>query len=356
MENCKPNFAVLKKMPLTLLSWYDKRARELPWRENPTPYRVWISEVILQQTRVQAGKKYFERFIDQVPNIKTLAAIDETKLFKLWEGLGYYNRAKNLKKAACIVMEEYDGALPADFKELKKLPGIGEYTAGAISSIAFGLRHAAVDGNVMRVLARMLCWSEDVRKEAAKHWAAEQIQSILPNRAGDFNQALMELGALICRPNGDPLCDQCPVKKLCLAYQTKTQDQFPVKPAKKSRKKQNRTVFLIISEQKIAVCQRPKKGLLSSMWEFPCAEQELSKEEACEWLKQQGITPVEILPAPKHKHIFSHIEWNLSGWVVVAEHVPYKMVDKEQLQNEVPIPSAFEPYTQQVLATLQDPA
>lgn len=353
MENCKPDFAALKQMPLSLLCWYDERARELPWRENPTPYRVWISEVILQQTRVEAGKKYFERFIDQVPDIQALASIDDTKLFKLWEGLGYYNRAKNLKKAACMLMEQYDGALPADFRELKKLPGIGEYTAGAISSIAFGLRYAAVDGNVMRVLARMLCWNEDVRKEPAKRWAAEQIKRMLPNRAGDFNQALMELGALICRPNGDPLCEQCPVKKLCMAYQTETQDQFPVKAEKKLRKKQDRTVFLLISGKEIAVCQRPKKGLLGSMWEFPCAEQELSKEEAHDWLKEQGIQPIEICPAARHKHIFSHVEWNLSGWLVTADHIPYVMANSEKLQNEIPIPSAFEPYVEQALAILK---
>ena len=229
-----------------LLQWYDYNRRILPWRENPKPYYVWISEIMLQQTRVEAVKSYFERFIHALPTIEDLANADEETLLKLWEGLGYYNRVRNMQKTAQILVKEYGGSLPGDYEVLQKLPGIGSYTAGAISSIAFGLAEPAVDGNVLRVMKRISGSFDDITKMSVKRGLEIEIRAILPKeRAGDYNQALMELGAMICIPNGKPLCEQCPVMHLCRAFQEETQNQIPVKPPKKERRVEPRAVLLL---------------------------------------------------------------------------------------------------------------
>jgi len=218
--------------PLCL--WYEKNERSMPWREEPTPYHVWISEIMLQQTRIEAAKSYYERFTKRLPDVESLAAISEEELLKLWEGLGYYNRARNLQKAAQILVERYDGCLPAEYDLLLEFPGIGSYTAGAIASIAYGVSAPAVDGNVMRVTMRYLNCCDDISKQSVRKEMERSIMEVIPGeKPGTFNQALMELGEVICIPNGMPLCDACPLADACQGKKCQTQLQLPVKPIKK---------------------------------------------------------------------------------------------------------------------------
>ena len=290
----------LKSITEPLLGWYDKNARKLPWRDNPTPYRVWVSEIMLQQTRVETVKPYFERFVREVPDVTALAAVPEDRLLKLWEGLGYYSRARNLQKAAKMVLEEYGGTLPAEPKELRKLPGVGEYTAGAISSIAYGRPEPAVDGNVLRVLARLKADGRDVRNPAVKRGEAEELRKIYPQeRCGAFTQALMELGATVCLPNGAPLCGSCPLAGLCEGLRTGRAASLPVLLPKPPRRIEERTVFLLLCGGKAALQKRPETGLLAGMWEFPCAPEKLSAQKARETLATWGIPDAE--PEPDRK-------------------------------------------------------
>lgn len=226
----------LDRIAAPLLAWYDSGRRILPWREEPTPYHVWLSEIMLQQTRVEAVKPYYDRFLQALPDIESLAAADEEKLLKLWEGLGYYNRARNLKKAAQILVSEYGGRMPDDYEIILSLPGIGSYTAGAISSIAFGKAYPAVDGNVLRILARLRTDERDILQAGVKKSVEEELADVMPkDRPGDFNQALMELGAMVCIPNGAPKCDVCPWKELCRARAQGITGEFPKKAGKKPR-------------------------------------------------------------------------------------------------------------------------
>ncbi len=264
----------IQQMTPFLLRWYQQERRILPWRENPVPYYVWISEIMLQQTRVEAMKPYFARFINALPDISALAAVEEETLLKLWEGLGYYNRAKNLKKAAQIVVEQYGGEMPADYNKLLDLPGIGSYTAGAIASIAFGLPVPAVDGNVLRVLSRFLADGSDIWKQSVKRQVEELLGRTMPrNEASAFNQAMMEIGAVVCLPNGLPLCEVCPMAPFCLSKILGTQLFYPVKKVKKARKVEARTVLLLIrgncQKRQVALRKRENVGLLAGMYEFP---------------------------------------------------------------------------------------
>ena len=334
-----------------LLYWYERNARILRWREEPKPYYVWVSEIMLQQTRVEAVKGYFDRFVEALPNIKALAEAEEEKLLKLWEGLGYYNRVRNMQKAAKIVMQEYDGELPANYEALKKLPGIGSYTAGAISSIAFGIAESSVDGNVLRVLKRIAGSFDDITKEKVKKELENDVREIMPkDRPGEFNQSLMELGATVCLPNGKPLCDQCPVMHLCHAFHEGTQMQIPVKPPKKERKVEERTVFVIKKEVEetieIVLHKRPQKGLLSGMWELPNVEGHLSESQVKE------LFPKAIIQRKEDgKHIFSHIEWRMWCYeirLVNELQLPMKLEEnsrkftKKEIEEEISIPSAFD--------------
>ncbi|WP_418706515.1 A/G-specific adenine glycosylase, partial [Anaerotruncus massiliensis (ex Liu et al. 2021)] len=253
-----------------LLGWYAENARDLPWRREVTPYRVWISEIMLQQTRVEAVKGYFARFIGALPGPAELAAVDERELLKLWEGLGYYSRARNLQKAARVIMETYGGELPASHEELLTLPGVGPYTAGAVASIAFGLPEPAVDGNVLRVLSRLTADNSDIADPAVKRAAERTVRGIIPaGRAGAFNQALMELGATVCAPNGPPACGRCPLAGLCAAHAAGNETAYPVKAAKKARRVEERTVLLLVRDELLALRRRPAKGLLAGLWELP---------------------------------------------------------------------------------------
>jgi A/G-specific adenine glycosylase len=330
-----------------LLGWYAQNARTLPWRDHPTPYRVWISEIMLQQTRVGTVKPYFERFLREVPDVYALAELPEERLLKLWEGLGYYSRARSLKKAAAVLVERYGGELPASVEELKKLPGIGDYTAGAVASIAFGLPEPAVDGNVLRVAARLTDSHRNISDSAWKREVRENLRKIYPKEnAGAFTQSLMELGATVCLPNGGPVCGVCPLASLCQGFRAGTAPLLPVRSAKTKRKTENRTVFLILCGTAVAVRKRPENGLLAGMWEFPGAEESLSPEKAKAVLKGWGLSPKSLQPLPAAKHVFSHVEWHMTGYLArVPQTSPGFVWPKiRDLPEQYAIPSAFRAY------------
>lgn len=330
-----------------LLNWYDYNKRLLPWRENKDPYRIWISEIMLQQTRVEAVKPYFDRFMQELPTVADLAAVEDDRLMKLWEGLGYYNRARNLKKAAQTIMEEYNGKLPADYEKLLSLKGIGMYTAGAIGSIAFELQVPAVDGNVLRVLSRLWGDYSDILKDKTKKEMGKRILDFMPeDRPGDFNQALIELGATVCVPNGKPNCEQCPWDTVCRAYKENLIEQLPVKTPKKPRKIQNKTVFLLETRDQIAIRKRSEKGLLAGLWEFPNLDGRMDAEDFKKQMEDWGIQNGEYEQAGKGKHIFSHVEWHMEGVKILLPE-PVKLedflwVEKKELETAYALPSAFE--------------
>lgn len=334
-----------------LLQWFDYNARILPWRENPKPYYVWVSEIMLQQTRVEAVKGYYDRFLSALPDIKALAEAPEEKLLKLWEGLGYYSRVRNLKKAAQVVMEEYGGELPADYKELCKLPGIGAYTAGAIASIAFQLPVPAVDGNVLRVTKRLAASYEDISKESVKKELAEELKAVMPkDKPGDFNQALMELGATVCLPNGKPLCEKCPVMHLCRAYRQGIMMELPVKPVKKARRVEDRTILLYEYQERFALRKRSDKGLLAGLWELPNLDGQLSIQKVKEELVKWDSYILNVEPLGKAKHIFTHVEWHMIGYHIRLRELPdifpgeYQWVDRKELRETYALPNAFSAY------------
>ncbi len=341
----------LAELPSPLLDWYGRNARVLPWREEPTPYRVWLSEIMLQQTRVEAGKPYFQRFVERLPTVAALAEADEGLLLKLWEGLGYYSRVRNLQKAARVVMKDYGGVLPSDPAELQKLPGIGAYTAGAIASIAFGVPVPAVDGNVLRVAARVLDDHRDVLDPKVKKEFEALVAGVIPrDRAGDFNQSLMELGATVCLPNGAPLCGGCPVAHLCLGRQSGEAPRLPVKAPKAARKARSLTVLLLTCGPLAAIRQRPPKGLLASLWEFPLEEGCLDSAEVLALAGRYGLSPAGV---PRDlglsEHVFTHIKWEMRGWALeVAE--PFSIpglvwATLDELEGVYALPSAYRAYT-----------
>lgn len=347
--------SLLSRIAEPLLKWYDNGRRVLPWRENPKPYYVWLSEIMLQQTRVEAVKPYFDRFIREVPDIGTLAGLEEDKLVKLWEGLGYYNRVRNLQKAARMIMEEYGGEMPGEYGQIMKLPGIGSYTAGAIASIAFGQSVPAVDGNVLRVLSRLRTDDADILSQKTKTRVETELSAFLPaGRAGDFNQALMELGAMVCLPNGEPKCGECPWSPFCLAHLQGRWQEFPKKKPKKARTIEEKTVLIVQDEEKAAFCKRPAKGLLAGMYGFPMLEGYRSEEEVLGYLKNMGYQVIRILPAGDAKHIFSHREWHMKGYAVRVDElertegntVPegWIFIDREEAREKYPIPSAYAAY------------
>ena len=346
-----------------LLSWYDAHARVLPWRDEPTPYRVWISEIMLQQTRVDTVKPYFERFLKDLPTVNALAEVTDEKLMKLWEGLGYYSRARNLKKAAQLIELEYGGQLPGKIEALLKLPGIGPYTAGAVGSIAFGIRGTAVDGNVNRVITRLTGNRQDISNPKIKKEIERFTFELLPmERVGDFNQALMELGATVCLPNGQPKCEKCPVNELCEGYTLGIAAEIPLKVKKKAKKIEEKTIFIIEHNGKIAIRQRPMEGLLSGLWEFPNLDGLYSEEECADIMANWGIQYSRLIPLEKAKHIFSHIEWHMIGYYILAEWIQDKVQEdelnfagsleqgklifakKDEIKKIYSIPTAFKAY------------
>lgn len=339
----------------SLLKWFSDNARVLPWREEPTPYRVWISEIMLQQTRVAAVMPYFLRFIKELPDVKALALVEEDKLLKLWEGLGYYNRVRNLQKAALIIMEQYDGVIPEDYENLLKLPGIGPYTAGAISSIAYGKQKPAIDGNVLRVFSRINADEGDILIPETRQRIEKVALECLPvNKSGAYNQALMELGALICLPNGEPKCNECPVNDVCEAYKQGRMLEFPKKTPKKKRKIEEMTILIIQDADFLAIRKRPKSGLLAGLYEFPSIAGYQSEETVVQYIKNIGFQPLHVKRLCESKHIFTHKEWHMIGYAIrvdeLSEHSTadqdnaFLFVEPEKTEKEYPIPAAYGAY------------
>lgn len=294
-----------------LMNWYPGHHRDLPWRNTRDPYAIWVSEIMLQQTRVAAVIPYYERFMEELPDVSALAAVSDDRLLLLWQGLGYYSRAKNLKKAAGIVCERFSGRMPDRYETLLTLPGIGSYTAGAIASIAYGERVPAVDGNVLRVYARLTNDPSDVADPAVKTRVFDALSAVMPNASGMFNQALMELGATVCVPNGQPLCGDCPLKGVCKARAAGTAGLLPNKAPKKPRTVEDRTVFALYSDGAPLLLKRPDKGLLAGLYELPNVSGTLSTAEAMQWLTARGLHPVGDLSVYSAKHVFTHIEWHM---------------------------------------------
>lgn len=340
-----------------ILVWYNQQKRDLPWRHTKDPYKIWVSEIMLQQTRVEAVKSYYQRFLETLPDIPALAGCPDDLLLKLWEGLGYYSRVRNMKKAALTMMETYGGSFPTSYDKIRSLPGIGDYTAGAISSIAFSLREAAVDGNVMRVMARLENSREDILKASEKRRVAQKLKAVMeavpPDqdfRPGDFNQALIELGALICVPNSQPLCQRCPLKELCISHREETTDAVPVRLKKTGRKKEERTVLLVRDGDKTAIIRRPDTGLLAGLYEFPNLAGRLDEETVLGEVRSQGLIPLRIKKIREARHIFSHVEWEMSGYeirVAPAEaNGDWIFADQHQIEKTYAIPSAFSAYAE----------
>lgn len=342
----------LYEMVSPIVTWFQKNKRDLPWRNHPDAYRVWVSEIMLQQTRVEAVKPYYERFLRELPTVKDLAEAKEDQLLKLWEGLGYYNRVKNMQKAAQQIMIDYQGQFPDTFEEIRSLKGIGNYTAGAISAFAFGLPKPAVDGNVLRVISRLMGSREDIMKQSVRSKIEEKLEHVIPERAAsDFDQGLIELGALVCVPNGEPKCTECPVAHLCEARKQGMISEIPVKSKGKARKMEDKTVLIFKDGEKLAIQKRPSKGLLAGLYEFPNQEGHLTMEEVTAYSKKIGLMPVRIKKLEDAKHIFSHIEWHMSGYEIVVDELEktnenaFLFIHPEEIEKKYSIPSAFEAYT-----------
>lgn len=335
-----------------LLEWFAGHARVLPWREEPTPYRVWVSEIMLQQTRVEAVKPYFERFVAALPDAAALAECEEEQLLKLWEGLGYYNRVRNMQTAAKQVMENYGGKIPQEYEELLKLKGIGHYTAGAVASIAYGKAVPAVDGNVLRVISRAAADDRDIMKQSVRTNMETQLFKVIPRgRAGAYNQALMELGATVCLPNGEPKCQECPWSQLCLAKKEGKTAELPVKSRAAKRRREERTVLLIRDGEKIVLHKRPNRGLLAGMYEFPNKDGYLSEEEAISCVKEMRLNPLRIEKLTESTHIFSHVEWHMRGYMIRVEALGEEesgllFAEAADFKDSYPMPSAFAAYTE----------
>jgi len=345
---------VLEQAVEKLLDWYGASARMLPWREEPTAYRVWVSEIMLQQTRVEAVKPYFRRFMEAFPTVEALANAEEEQVLKLWEGLGYYSRARNLHKAAQVVTERFHGEFPGTVKELLALPGVGDYTAGAVASIAFGVKAPAVDGNVLRVVSRLLCREDDVLSPAVKKRVTGEIAGVLPEgRAGEFNQALMELGEVVCVP-GVPQCGECPLCTICEGRRQGMEASLPVKARKKPRKIEKRTVFVLVCGGRLALRRRPDEGLLAGLWELPAADGHLDVDGAREALRRWGLRADGLAELAPARHIFSHLEWHMAGWAgEVKDSCPgFFWASAEELRRDVALPSAFKAYRGEIAARL----
>ena len=327
-----------------LLLWFDQNKRPLPWRQDKAPYHVWISEIMLQQTRIEAVIRYYTRFMDALPDIESLSKVDDDVLMKLWEGLGYYSRARNLKKAALRIMENFGGSFPDNYADLRTLPGIGEYTAGAIASICFDEKVPAVDGNVLRVIARLQGSRENVLLPQTKKAVAEQLKSIMPEQAGAFNEALMELGELVCLPNGLPLCDHCPLHEQCTAYRDNLTAELPVRIKEMKRRRADLSVFIITSpDGRIAVEKRPDSGLLSGMYQLPNVDGFHDEQKLTEVLSDWQLTPISLSFIKKAKHVFTHIDWYMKGYRVKVTEPggSFLWVTEEELESACPLPTAF---------------
>lgn len=346
-------------LPAYLLPWFDRNKRDLPWRKSKDAYAVWVSEIMLQQTRVEAAKEHYIRFMRALPTVFDLAACDDERLMKLWEGLGYYSRARNLKKCAVQVVETYGGVFPRDKALLRKLPGIGEYTAGAVSSIAYDEKNPAVDGNVLRVCARAEGDFTPIDDAGRRKALTEKLAAVYPERAGDYTQSLMELGALVCLPD-NPKCGECPLRGHCVAEREGWQARLPVMPLKAEKKRERLAVFIVRTPVGAVLRKRSQKGVLAGMWEFPnrpfdgfgAGEEERERKFLSDVLEVWGMTEkngqekeqVFMLRGKKeHTHVFTHLVWEMTGYVIDLPSVPAGMqvFSAERIQKELSVPSAF---------------
>ena len=334
---------IFAKLPAALLPWYEKNKRDLPWRKDKEPYHVWLSEIMLQQTRVEAVRGYYARFLSAMPSIEALAKSDDDVLHKLWEGLGYYSRVRNLKKCAQAVMDRYGGRFPEEYEKVLALPGIGEYTAGAVCSICFDQPTPAVDGNVLRVVSRLARDVTPIDSPVYKTCVRKELAKVYPTQAGDFTQALMELGATVYGPNRKPDCDNCPCKDFCKGAIEGDAERFPVKLPKKAKREEDRTVFILSCDGYYALEKRPLKGLLAGLWQFPNCEGTLETAEALQQVQSWGIHPRELQRQVERSHIFTHIRWNMRGiYMEVSECAGnFVWMTAEQVETEVALPTAF---------------
>ena len=340
---------IFMKQNLYLLNWYQKNKRDLPWRKDQNPYHVWISEIMLQQTRIEAVIGYYDRFIKRLPSIQDLAQINDDELLKLWEGLGYYTRARNLKKAAIMIMEEYDGIFPNTFEQIMSLPGIGEYTASAIGSICFSLKEVTIDGNVLRVYMRLQNCYDNVDDLKIRKKVRNELQKIMPEEAGDFNQALMELGETICLPNGIPKCSECPLKNFCKSYQNDTYLELPIKNKKKDKKEEKYTILLFYYKSQFVLEKRKESGLLQNLWQFPNIQGHLTKKQLENYLKENKIKFLKVKKSVSYTHIFTHKRWNMISYMVELDKNDYNMNwnDLKTLKEKA-IPTAFMPFLKEL--------
>ena len=332
---------IFRRLPAALLPWYRENKRDLPWRKDREPYHVWLSEIMLQQTRVEAVKGYYARFLEALPTVEALANADDELLHKLWEGLGYYSRVRNLKKTAQTVVAR--GGFPGEYETVLDLPGIGEYTAGAICSICYDLPTPAVDGNVLRVVSRLTDDTTPIDDPKFKKQVQEALAEVYPREAGDFTQALMELGATLCGPNWKPRCEECPCRVFCLAHQRGTAESLPVKAPKKQKRVEEYTVFLLSCDGKYALEKRSNAGVLTGLWQFPNVPGKLDTQEALAVLENKGLHPKDIQRVSERKHIFTHIRWEMRAYWVEAEELvaDYQWLTAAEIESRIALPTAF---------------
>ena len=335
----------MKLEPLTelLLPWFAANRRDLPWRRDREPYHVWVSEIMLQQTRVEAVRGYYERFLQSLPTVFALAEAPEDRLFKLWEGLGYYSRARNLQKAARVIVQS-GGEFPRSYVGMLALPGVGPYTAGAVCSICFELPTPAVDGNVLRVISRLAALEAPVTEEKTKQTVTQALAEVYPaGHCGNFTQALMELGATVCLPNGEPRCEVCPLAALCAARAAGTQRRYPAKAAKKPRRREERTVLLLRCEGRLALCRRPEKGLLAGLWQLPDVPGTLDAAQALALAAQWGVRPTGIEKSVHRTHIFTHVQWEMTGYYLdcAACGGDFSWAEAQELEERFGLPTAY---------------
>lgn len=338
-----------RKLPGLLLDWYEENKRQLPWRQDREPYHVWLSEIMLQQTRVEAVKGYYARFLQALPTVEDLAMCDDDTLHKLWEGLGYYSRVRNLKKAAQVITQQY-GSFPRDYDRVRGLPGIGDYTAGAVCSICFDLPTPAVDGNVMRLLSRLLGDDTPVDLPRQRQYVRDLLAQSYPERAGDFTQALMELGATLCGPNRRAECDRCPCREVCRANRLGLQEKLPVRLPKRQRREEQRTVFIVRWEGKYALQKRENAGLLAGLWQFPNVPGKLKAERGVQAAQSMGFSVREVLRQLDREHIFTHIRWDMRGLYLEAEAPApgFVWMTPEQINARAALPTAFRQFWEEI--------
>ena len=335
---------ILLQFPAPLLAWYEENKRDLPWRRQVSAYRTWVSEIMLQQTRVSAVIPYFQHFMAAYPTVADLAAADPEELMHLWQGLGYYSRARHLQQAAQKIMEEYGGRFPRDYFQVRQLPGIGDYTAGAICSMAFGQDVPAVDGNVLRVVSRITGCTENVLCTTVRKKMENWVRACLPpGKAGTFNQAVMDLGAMVCLPNGEPLCEECPAREFCRARAQGKQKDLPVREKKREKRQEQKTVFFLRRGEETALCKRPEKGLLAGLWEYPNVEGRLEETQAAAQLEEWGVIPHLWVKKVNIIHEFTHIKWEMTGYIieVVGNGKSEWTWASPEMRQKMAIPSAF---------------